>query len=92
MTDPATPAPTPADQADPGPSPTAPPSPESLAEAAPTAPRRGRRGWRIARRVGVWTVAVVLVLALAATGFVVWSVRRAFPDVDGELALPGLAA
>ena len=32
----------------------------------------------------------MLVLALAATGFVVWSVRRAFPDVDGRLALPGL--
>jgi penicillin amidase len=92
VTDPATPAPTPADQAEPRPS--VDPSEAGVAEAgiAEAAPKRRRRGWRIARRVAVWTVAVVVVLALAATGFVVWSVRRAFPDVDGRLALPGLTA
>jgi penicillin amidase len=58
----------------------------------PTETPRRRRGWRIARRVVVGTVAVVLVLALVATGFVVWSVRRAFPDLAGRLTLPGLSA
>jgi penicillin amidase len=63
------------------------------ADATPAeVPVRRRRGWRIARRIAVWTLSVVLVLALVATGFVVWSVRRAFPDVDGTLALPGLSA
>src|SRR4030095_11318778 len=28
---------------------------------------------------------------LVATGLVVWSVRRAFPDLSGELSLPGLS-
>ncbi len=34
---------------------------------------------------------MIVVLALVATGLVVWSVRRAFPDMDGELSLPGLS-
>ncbi|WP_157518583.1 penicillin acylase family protein [Herbidospora mongoliensis] len=33
----------------------------------------------------------VLVLALVAAGAVVWVVRASFPQVDGELRLPGLA-
>ncbi len=47
---------------------------------------------RILGRVGLWTAGVLVTLALVATGLVVWSVRRAFPDVSGELSLPGLSA
>ena len=44
-------------------------------------------------RVGLSVVAGVVVLALlAGTAFVVWSVRRPFPDYDGGVALPGLRA
>ena len=37
-------------------------------------------------------VALVVVLALVASGLVLWSVRRAFPEYGGKLALPGLKA
>ncbi|MFF4779506.1 penicillin acylase family protein [Microtetraspora fusca] len=37
-------------------------------------------------------VTVVLVLALVLAGVVTWTVRRSFPQVDGEIRLPGLAA
>ena len=59
-------------------------------EAAP--PPKSGRGWRIARRIGLWALGTVLVLALVLTGLVVWSVRRAFPTVSGQLSLPGLSA
>jgi penicillin amidase len=67
------------------------PSPAEAEPSPDSVPRSGR-GWRIARRVGLWTVGTLLVLALVGTGLVVWSVRRAFPDVDGRLNLPGLEA
>ena len=35
---------------------------------------------------------MLVTLALVATGLVVWSVRRAFPELRGELSLPGLSA
>ncbi|GII75887.1 hypothetical protein Sru01_08690 [Sphaerisporangium rufum] len=35
---------------------------------------------------------VLLVLALLLAGLVTWTVRRSFPQTDGELALPGLRA
>ena len=44
-------------------------------------------------RVGLSLVAGVVVLALlAGTAFVVWSVRRPFPEYGGSVALPGLRA
>ncbi|MBD0292674.1 MAG: penicillin acylase family protein [Jiangellaceae bacterium] len=45
------------------------------------------------RRIFVWlsvTVGVVLVLTAAAAGYVVWSVRRPFPEYDGTAPLPAL--
>ncbi|MGH8775048.1 MAG: penicillin acylase family protein [Jiangellaceae bacterium] len=42
-------------------------------------------------KIGLAVVAGVVVLALVAgTAFVVWSVRRPFPDYGGTAALPGL--
>jgi penicillin amidase len=64
---------------------------ESVASASPTAPGRSR-GWRRARKVVMWTLAVVLALTLVGTGLVVWSVRRAFPQHGGEIRLAGLSA
>ena len=48
--------------------------------------------WRTLRKIGLWVLGVVLTLALVVTGWVVWSVRHAFPDHDGAFALPGLSA
>ncbi|HEX6870979.1 MAG TPA: penicillin acylase family protein [Micromonosporaceae bacterium] len=48
------------------------------------------RVWPVLGRVALWSLGIVLVLALVATGLVVWSVRRAFPEHDGTLAVPGL--
>ncbi|GHJ45098.1 penicillin amidase [Catellatospora sp. TT07R-123] len=44
------------------------------------------------RKVALWALGVVVVLAIVATGLGVWSVRRAFPTQDGTLSLPGLSA
>lgn len=35
---------------------------------------------------------LVLVVALAATGFMVWTVRRSFPQVSGEIRVTGLVS
>ncbi|WP_433498971.1 penicillin acylase family protein [Sphaerimonospora sp. CA-214678] len=35
---------------------------------------------------------LVLVAALAGTGVVIWTVRQSFPQLDGEIRLPGLAS
>ncbi len=56
------------------------------AEVRPARPRRWLR--RTLLGVGI----TVLVLALVATGLVFWSVRRAFPQLGGDMALPGLSA
>lgn len=39
----------------------------------------------------IWAVAVLLALVLVLTLVVVWTVRRSFPDYDGELRLAGLS-
>jgi penicillin amidase len=65
------------------------------ARAADTAdesvPRRRRRS--IGRTIGLTLfglVAAVTVVALIAAGVVLWHVQRSFPQVDGDLAVPGL--
>ncbi len=67
------------------------PAPDSSPAAPPEFAGR-RRPLRIVARIALWTVAAIVVLALVATGLVVWSVRRAFPEHGGELSLPGLTA
>ncbi|WP_460406167.1 penicillin acylase family protein [Actinophytocola sediminis] len=59
---------------------------EETQETTPPPPRRRRR----LRRALLVTAIVVLVLALAGAGFVVWTVRQSFPQLDGEAAVPGL--
>lgn len=54
--------------------------------AQPGAPRRARRLRRALAVVGV----LVLVLVVAAAGFLAWTVQRSFPVVDGSLDVPGL--
>lgn len=44
------------------------------------------------RKIALWTVAVLTALALVLTLTAVWTVRRAFPQHDGALRLPGLTA
>src|SRR5262245_13252397 len=51
-----------------------------------------RRRWRRLRRFALWALGVVVVLALVASGLVVWSVRRSCPEYDGTVAMSGLAA
>jgi penicillin amidase len=51
---------------------------------------RPRRHWLHRTLAGL--VSGLVVLVLVATGLVVWSVRRAFPQLGGELTLPGLSA
>jgi len=51
-----------------------------------------RRRWRWVRRIALWLLGVVVVLALVASGLVVWSVRRSSPEYGGTVTLPGLAA
>ncbi|MCW2882536.1 MAG: penicillin amidase or acylase [Sphaerisporangium sp.] len=43
-------------------------------------------------RWGARILTAVLVLALLLAGVVTWTVRRSFPQLDGELRLPGLSA
>ncbi|AVT28849.1 penicillin acylase family protein [Plantactinospora sp. BC1] len=44
------------------------------------------------RRVGLWSAVVAVVVAMAASGFALWSVRHPFPTTDGELRLAVLTA
>ncbi|MDG4799958.1 penicillin acylase family protein [Micromonospora sp. WMMD980] len=48
--------------------------------------------WARVRKVALWAVAVLLVLSLALAVAAVWAVRRAFPQQDGALRLPGLTS
>ena len=51
-----------------------------------------RRSW-LGRRIGIalfGVVAGVTVIALIAAGFVVWTIQRSFPQLDGEIAVAGL--
>jgi penicillin amidase len=62
-------------------------------EAEPTLEkRRPARVWRVLGRLARWTVVTVAVLTLILAGVVIWSIRRAFPETGGELALAGLTA
>ncbi|WP_018909335.1 penicillin acylase family protein [Salinispora arenicola] len=45
-----------------------------------------------AGRIAFWAVAVLITLTLVLTLAAVWTVRRAFPQHDGALRLPGLTA
>jgi penicillin amidase len=77
---------------------TAEPDGSTLATAEPqepapaTAPRTTRSGWARAGRFGLWTLAVLTVLALVAAALGVWEVRRSWPDYGGSEQLKGLAA
>lgn len=65
-------------------------APTDPTASAPPAPRR-----RIGRLIGRWAfgvVAGITVLALIAAGIVLWHVQRSFPQLEGEIALPGLEA
>jgi penicillin amidase len=57
-------------------------------DSAAPAPRRRRRWWV---RLLLWSLGVIVVLALVGSGLGVWSVRRAFPDYGGTLRLSGLS-
>ncbi|GIH71532.1 penicillin acylase family protein [Sphaerimonospora thailandensis] len=50
------------------------------------------RPLRWAARVLTTLLVLVLVVAIAGAGVVVWTVRQSFPQLDGEIRLPGLAA
>jgi penicillin amidase len=50
------------------------------------------RRWRRVRRIAVWLLVVGVGLALVASGLVVWTVRRSFPQYAGTIAMPGLTA
>lgn len=55
-----------------------------------TAPPRARsRGSRL-KRILLGTLAALVVVALVVTGFVTWSVMRAFPQTDGQITVAGL--
>src|SRR3954451_9837788 len=57
-----------------------------------TAPTpRHRLGVRIGR-IAFGIVAGLLVIAVAAAFFVVWTIQRSFPQTTGELEIDGLAA
>jgi penicillin amidase len=83
------------------PAPTTSDAPTPASADTPAPPRRrtraGRQVWGRPRRhwlhrtlAGI--VSGLVVLVLVAAGLVVWSVRRAFPQLGGELTLPGLSA
>ncbi|MBB6390242.1 penicillin acylase family protein [Microbacterium thalassium] len=66
---------------------TVPPAP--LADDDDGAPRRPSFGRRVATTLYTG-FAIVTVLALIAAGFVVWTIQRSFPQLDGAAAAPGL--
>jgi penicillin amidase len=68
-----------------------PPAPQETgpADTPTTAPRRKRPLWA---RISLWTLSVVVVLAIIVGLVGVWAVRRPFPSYDGKLQLKGLSA
>lgn len=62
-----------------------------MSSSAPTAKPRRRTG-RIIGRTVFGVLAGVVVLAVAAALFLVWTVQRSFPQTSGELVLNGLHA
>ena len=63
--------------------------PDEGAASPQAAPRRKRR---ILKRIAIGTVSTVVVLALLLAGLLTWEIRRAFPQYDGALNVPGLTA
>ncbi|MPZ88450.1 MAG: penicillin acylase family protein [Nitriliruptorales bacterium] len=60
---------------------------------APSAtPARQRARWYWSRGLALGLLAVLLTLTLVAAALAVWSVRRPFPQLEGEVTLPGLDA
>ena len=58
--------------------------------ATPAQAGKPRRKRRRLKRVAIWSLVTVLVLAIVATFGGVWEVRRALPQYDGTLKVPGL--
>src|SRR5690554_3354833 len=65
----------------------------------PVRTKKVRQGAKVAgtrnffRHLSRWSlivVALVLVVAIAAGGWVVWTIERSFPQTSGEIALSGL--
>jgi len=67
-------------------------APTDPTASAPPAPPRRRRVGRLIGRWAFGLVAGLTVLALIAAGVVLWHVQRSFPQLEGEIALPGLEA
>ena len=63
--------------------------PDEGAASPQAAPRRKRR---ILKRIAIWAVSTVVVLALLLAGLLTWEIRRAFPQYDGALHVTGLSA
>lgn len=64
------------------------PDPQSPPATKPKRPRRS-----LGRRIAIIAFSVVAgltVLALVAAGFVVWTIQRSFPQLDGTIAAAGL--
>ncbi len=49
-----------------------------------------RRGWRILGKLLFSLLVLLVVAAVAAALFLVWTVQRPFPQTTGEIAVPGL--
>ena len=47
---------------------------------------------KLLKRILLGLLVLIVVLALAAGGFALYTVRRSFPQTSGNLALPGLQA
>jgi penicillin amidase len=61
------------------------------AVARPAPPARPRRRRRL-RRAAAGLVVLAVLAVTAATGYGTWTVRRSFPAVSGDVAVPGLSA
>lgn len=62
--------------------------PETKDSPVPETPPKKKPG-RLKRAL-IISLASVVVLALAATGFVVWTVQRSFPQASGTIEVSGL--
>ncbi len=62
----------------------------TIAPSEPPAPRRNIRA-RIGR-IAFGVLAAIVVIAVAAAFFVVWTIQRSFPQTSGEVEVSGLSA